>query len=126
VLFGFITSWVFGREYSDHTAKDLLALPVSRSSIVSAKFMMIAIWCVFLTFVIFAFEILAGVAVQMPGLTHELFFSQRPCIHRRVFTHIITVHSGSFFASLGRGYLAPIGFVPLAGGAGADSAQLGG
>jgi ABC-2 type transport system permease protein len=38
VIFGFINSWVFGREYSDHTAKDLLALPVSRTSIVISKF----------------------------------------------------------------------------------------
>ena len=29
--FGFITSWVFGREYSENTLKDILALPVSRS-----------------------------------------------------------------------------------------------
>jgi hypothetical protein len=27
VLFGFVGSWVFGREYADRTAKDLLALP---------------------------------------------------------------------------------------------------
>ena len=25
ILFGFIGSWVFGREYADHTVKDLLA-----------------------------------------------------------------------------------------------------
>jgi len=35
--FGFITSWVFGREYIEHTLTDILALPVSRSSIVLAK-----------------------------------------------------------------------------------------
>ena len=30
-LFGFLFIWVFGREYSDRTAKDLLALPTARS-----------------------------------------------------------------------------------------------
>ena len=35
--FGFITSWVFGREYTENTLKDILALPVSRSTIVSLK-----------------------------------------------------------------------------------------
>src|SRR5690625_4535709 len=33
-VFGFVTSWVFGREYSDNTVKDLLALPYSRAVIV--------------------------------------------------------------------------------------------
>src|SRR5699024_4318196 len=27
LVFGFITSWIFGREYADRTVKDLLALP---------------------------------------------------------------------------------------------------
>lgn len=30
ILYSFIASWVFGREYSDHTLKDLLALPTPR------------------------------------------------------------------------------------------------
>ena len=30
VVFGFIFSWLFGREYSDRTVKDLLALPMPR------------------------------------------------------------------------------------------------
>ena len=38
VVFGFITSWIFGREYSDRTIKDLLALPISRTTIVISKF----------------------------------------------------------------------------------------
>jgi len=73
VMFGFITSWVFGREYSDHAVKDLLALPVPRSSIVIAKFMVIAVWCVFLTLVFFAFGILGGAIVQISGWTNEIF-----------------------------------------------------
>jgi ABC-type transport system involved in multi-copper enzyme maturation permease subunit len=27
ILFAFIVAWIFGREFSDHTAKELLALP---------------------------------------------------------------------------------------------------
>jgi hypothetical protein len=37
-LFCLITSWVFGREFSDGTLKDLLAVPVPRASILLAKF----------------------------------------------------------------------------------------
>src|SRR5699024_4683151 len=37
-VFGFITSWIFGREFADNTIKDLLALPYSRAVIILAKF----------------------------------------------------------------------------------------
>jgi ABC-2 type transport system permease protein len=32
VLFGLIVVWLFGREFSQDTAKDLLALPTARST----------------------------------------------------------------------------------------------
>ncbi len=37
-------SWVFGREFADSTLKDLLAVPVQRSSILLAKFIIVTIW----------------------------------------------------------------------------------
>jgi ABC-2 type transport system permease protein len=39
-LFAIITAWVFGREFSDRTAKELLALPTPRAVIVGAKFIL--------------------------------------------------------------------------------------
>ena len=54
ILFAFITAWVFGREFSDHTAKELLALPTSRVVIVGAKFVLIAFWILGLALWIFA------------------------------------------------------------------------
>src|SRR5215510_3549910 len=44
ILFSIVTSWVFGREYSDRTAKDLMALPTSRETIVTAKLVVVAVW----------------------------------------------------------------------------------
>src|SRR5512136_2073840 len=38
LFFCLIVSWVFGREFTDKTLKDMLAVPVSRSSILLAKF----------------------------------------------------------------------------------------
>lgn len=37
LIFGFVASWILGRDYSEGTAKDLLSLPVSRVMIVNAK-----------------------------------------------------------------------------------------
>jgi ABC-2 type transport system permease protein len=42
VLFAFITAWVFGREFSDHTANELLAVPTQRD-VIWASFS--AVWC---------------------------------------------------------------------------------
>jgi len=43
LAFGFVSSWLFGREYSDGTAKDLLSLPISRTKILNAKFIVYVI-----------------------------------------------------------------------------------
>ncbi|HLE51770.1 MAG TPA: ABC transporter permease, partial [Anaerolineales bacterium] len=42
-LFVLAVSWVFGREFADGTLKDMLAVPVQRSSILLAKFIVVAI-----------------------------------------------------------------------------------
>src|SRR5690349_14953429 len=39
-----IISWVFGREFTDGTLKDMLAVPIQRSSILAAKFLVTAAW----------------------------------------------------------------------------------
>jgi len=52
-LFVLIISWVFGREFSDGTVKDLLAVPVPRSSILLAKFVLAALWSAASTLAIF-------------------------------------------------------------------------
>ena len=44
LLLSFIVAYVFGREYAEGTAKNLLALPVARWSFVLAKFVVAAAW----------------------------------------------------------------------------------
>src|SRR4051812_8390985 len=57
LVFGMFTIWIFGREFSDHTVKDLLALPTTRTTIVTAKFVVTACWCLLLTGYLFAFAL---------------------------------------------------------------------
>ncbi len=57
-------SWVFGREFTDGTVKDLLAVPVRRSSILLAKFILIAAWAGLLTLVVFALGFPDGSVAQ--------------------------------------------------------------
>src|SRR5690554_2106121 len=67
IVFGFVTSWVFGREYSDRTINDLIALPISRNIIVLSKFIIIALWSLVLSIFVFALGLAVGKAVDMPG-----------------------------------------------------------
>lgn len=61
--FGFIFSWLFGREYADGTITDLLALPVARGTIVAAKFTIGIVWCAFLAAAVFSTGIIMAEAV---------------------------------------------------------------
>jgi ABC-2 type transport system permease protein len=109
--FGFVTSWVFGREYSDHTIKDLLALPVSRSLIVLSKFMAVILWCILLSIFSIIFGIIVGIAVHISGWSGELALNSA---YNSVIVTLLTIllcGPVAFFASYGRGYLLPIGFI---------------
>lgn len=111
--FAFVTGWVFGREYSDRTVKDLLALPVPRSSIVLSKFIVVAIWCAFLSFVIFSVGLIVGRVVQFPGWSNEVALQSGSIFIITSLLTILLCTPVAFFASYGRGYLPPIGFAIL-------------
>ena len=111
--FAFVTSWVFGREYSDRTVKDLLALPTPRSSIVLSKFIVVAIWCVFLSFIFFTFGLIVGGMLQLPGWSSEIAFYSAYIFMVTFLLTILLCTPVAFFASCGRGYLPPIGFAIL-------------
>lgn len=58
--------WVFGREYSDRTMKDLLALPTPRWAIIAAKFSVVVVWCAALAAMMYALGFAVGAAVDIP------------------------------------------------------------
>jgi ABC-type transport system involved in multi-copper enzyme maturation permease subunit len=111
VLFGFVASWIFGREYSDGTAKDLLALPVSRFRIIHAKFITYLIWCLALSLSSLLIGLCIGTLLDLPGFTGPLLIEN---IKVYIITTLITIALGppvAFAALIGKGYLAPLGFV---------------
>lgn len=114
LVFGFVASWIFGREYSEGTAKDLLALPTSRTQIIHAKFLVYFLWCFALVISNLLVGCLIGNVLQIGSLTSGtlLFF-----LFTYFNTTLLTVLIGTpivFFAIWGRGYLSPLGFVALA------------
>lgn len=111
--FGFVTSWVFGREYSDRTVKDLLALPVSRFIIVLSKFIVSIIWCIFLSIILLIFGFIIGWIINISGWSNEIAFY---CICKFMVISLLTLllcTPVAFFAGYGRGYLPPVGFIIL-------------
>lgn len=110
LLFAIITAWVFGREFSDHTAKELLALPTPREVIVSAKFAIIAAWAAGLTVLIFAIGLGVGAAVSLPGWSTEIAWKVGGDLTTIAVLNIALMPPVALFASAGRGYLPPLGW----------------
>jgi ABC-2 type transport system permease protein len=114
MLFGLIGSWVFGREYSDRTVKDLLALPTSRSAIVFAKFIVVAAWSAALTALICLVGLCVGAAVGLAPASMQIVLQNGVTIALAAFMTITLVTPIAFFASAGHGYLPPMGVLFLA------------
>lgn len=113
ILFAFITAWVFGREFSDHTAKELLALPTPRGAIVSAKFVLIAFWIIGLALWIFALGLAIGKVVDIPGGFPGLEWRSFSYLLLTVLLTFMLMPWVAFFASIGRGFLPPLGWAIL-------------
>jgi ABC-2 type transport system permease protein len=113
MLFAIITAWVFGREFSDHTAKELLALPTPRGIIVAAKFVLIALWILGLTLLIFVFGLGIGIAVDIPGWSFGLVWTSFWSLIATALLTFMLMPFVAVFASTGRGYLLPLGWAFL-------------
>jgi ABC-type transport system involved in multi-copper enzyme maturation permease subunit len=113
LLFGFTASWIFGREYSEGTAKDLLALPTSRTTILNAKFIVYLSWCILLSVSNLVAALVLGSLLDLP--VPKLMNIPQTILYYFL-TTIMTALLGtviSFLAIWGKGYLAPLGFVGL-------------
>jgi ABC-2 type transport system permease protein len=113
-LFVLVVSWVFGREFADGTLKDLLAVPVSRATIVLAKFIVVAAWCVALSVIMLTIGLLMGVIIGLPGGSAAAVLQGCGLVLLTACLAIATVLPFAFFASAGRGYLLPVGIAVLA------------
>jgi ABC-2 type transport system permease protein len=111
IIFGFVSSWVFGREYSDRTIKDLLALPISRNSIVMSKFILVFVWCLMLSVFVFVLGLIVGNAVDIPGWSYETLSQGLKVFVVCSLLTILLSTPVALFASVGRGYLSPLGFM---------------
>ncbi len=113
IVFALITAWVFGREFADHTVKELLALPTPRGTIVGAKFVLIALWILALALMIFVIGLAIGAAVGIPGWSLELGWTSFRSLMITALLTLMLMPFVALFASAGRGYLPPLGWAIL-------------
>jgi len=113
IVFSIVTAWVFGREFSDHTAKDLMALPTSREQIVTAKLVVITVWVFSVSLWIFLIGLLIGYLVDIPGWTIQLAWQSFRDVFATAGMTLLLMTPVAFIASTGRGYLAPLGWAVL-------------
>lgn len=113
ILGAFVTAWVFGREITDHTAKEWLATPTRRELIVGAKFLLIAVWMIGAALLVFWVGILLAWGSAVPGFSPDQLWSA--CC-RQLLISLLTfmlLPVVAWLASAGRGYLPALGWAFL-------------
>jgi ABC-type transport system involved in multi-copper enzyme maturation permease subunit len=110
ILLAFVVAYVFGREYVDGTAKDLLVLPVGRHWIVLAKLVVAGAW--WLVLVVAAVVEMFGVAfvLGLPGFTTGLAVGTIRDVALVAGAAFLLAPPVAWITVLGRGYLPPLGF----------------
>ncbi|MDF5755190.1 ABC transporter permease [Spongiactinospora sp. TRM90649] len=108
-VYGLIAIWLFGREFSDRTATDLLALPTSRTAIVAAKFTVAAIWALLLAFLLAGLGLLIGALLGLPAWSAPTAIDGLMRLFAAAALAALTTTPLALAASMGRGYLAAVG-----------------
>lgn len=113
ILFILITSWIFGREFTDGTIKDLLAVPIGRGTIVIAKYIVMVIWSAIMTLIIYITGVILGIFLNLPGNSIEVMIDGSLFVISVSLLTVVSIFPFALLASFGRGFLLPIGIAVL-------------
>lgn len=114
LIFGLVSVWLFGREFSQNTVKDLLALPTARTTIVLAKFVVAGLWCLILTVQLVVLGLVIGTALGLPGWSAELAATGVATVAATAAMTVLLTTPIALAASVGRGYLPGVGVMMAA------------
>lgn len=73
MIFAIIISYLFGREYNEHTLKTMLTIPVSREKFLASKYVMFLTWIMILTVVTSISTLIFGFIAGLEGFSLKLF-----------------------------------------------------
>ena len=110
LLLSFVVAYIFGREYVEGTAKNLLALPVGRHWVVLAKLIVAAGWWAVLVGAVLVESLAIGAALALPGFSIALAVG---AVHDALLAAAIAYLLApvvAWIAMVGRGYMPPLGF----------------
>jgi ABC-2 type transport system permease protein len=110
LVIGFAASWMWGREFSDRTVKDLLALPFPRELIVIGKLIVLCLWGICLFVVSSVVMLLIGVLIHLPGWNTSFAVHCFGIFFIATIMNIAVSTVTAYIASITRNYIAPIGF----------------
>jgi ABC-2 type transport system permease protein len=110
MLLSVIVAFVFGREYAEGTAKNMLALPVPRPLFVAAKLIVVATWIAALTLWCTALTLVAGSLLGLPGLSTRLLVEASGKMWVAALMSFCLSAAVAWVSVETRGYLAPLGF----------------
>lgn len=108
LVFGMILIWLFGREFSDRTAKDLLALPTSRAAVVLAKLVVAFGWCLVLVCHLVVISLVMGAVLRLPGWSGPTVVHGLGIVLATALLTVALATTYGLVASWGRGYLAAV------------------
>lgn len=110
IILAFVVAFIFGREYDDQTAKNMLALPVARHWFVLAKLVVGAVWWLAIVLGMLVWAVVVGLALGLPGMTAASV--GRMCADTLLAAGIayLLVPPVAWVTVWGRGSMAPLGF----------------
>jgi ABC-2 type transport system permease protein len=110
ILSSVIVAFVFGREYTEGMAKNMLALPIPRSWFVLGKLVVSAAWFALLTLWLIVAAWIAGSLLGLTGLTLPLFLAAAGKLMILALMAFCCAVLVGWIAVETRGYFAPLGF----------------
>jgi len=110
IMSAVIVTFVFGREYAEGTAKNLLALPLPRGHFVLAKITVSAAWLAALTLWLVPMTLLAGSLVGLPGLAPAAVCAMAVRLVALAGMSLCCSTLVAWISVETRGYFAPLGF----------------
>lgn len=110
LVLAFVVAHLFGREYSEGTAKNMLALPVQREAFGAAKLLVAACWWLVPTFATLAEGFAIGALMNLPGLTTGLTLHTVGSTLLGATISFLLVPLVAWVAVAARNVLAPVGF----------------
>lgn len=114
LLLAVIAAYVYGREYAEGTAKNMLALPLPRWWLVVAKLVVVALWWLGLVVVILLEAAAVAAVLDLPGYSGTTLAAGAGDVLLAATAVFLLTPVVAWLASLGRGYLPPLGFAMLA------------